>query len=115
VLPYGSQRVAEGHFGLPLGDSNGLALGEANGLALGDAALDDAAGLALASSAFRRLPGDERPLETDLRGSRGRGRIGVGLPGDERPVETDLSGDAALRESPPKTAATPVWLGLGLG
>ena len=64
------------YFGLPLGDANGLALGEANGLALGDAALDAAAGLALASSAFRRLPGDERPLETDLRGGRGRIRVG---------------------------------------
>ena len=81
MLPsYRSQSVAEGHFGLPLGDANpnGLALGDANGLALGDAALDAAAGLALASSAFRRLPGDERPLETDLRRGRGRGRIRVG-------------------------------------
>ena len=29
------------------------------------------------------------------------------LPGDDRPLETDLRGDAALRDRPPKTAATP--------
>ena len=29
------------------------------------------------------------------------------LPGDDSPLETLLSGDAALLDSPPKTAATP--------